>query len=108
MAIAALGREEDLIGKPTLGGEKVNARARKKDDGGSVSVDSNSAGRENFHSKGEPAGLLLGRGHAEVVRLYNPSRKKLGGPQEADQSRVYQVGGSQLQPLYQKWRTEQL
>ena len=44
MAIAAVGREEDLIGKLTQEGEEVNANAREEYDGGSVSVDSNSAG----------------------------------------------------------------
>ena len=80
MAFAALGREEDLIGKLTQGGEEVNPRAREEDDGGSVSVDSNSAGRENLDSEGEPAGLLLRHGHAEVIQLHNPGRKKLRGP----------------------------
>ena len=58
MATAALGREEDIIGKPTMRGEEVNARAREEDDGGSVSVELNSAGREDLHSKREPAGYL--------------------------------------------------
>ena len=72
MAIAAFGSEEDLIGKLTQGGEEVNARAREEDDGGSVSVNSNSAGRENFHSEGEPAGLIdLGYNELEEVN-YNP------------------------------------
>ena len=67
MAIAALGIEEDLIQKLTQGGEEVNARAREEDDGGSVSVDSNSAGREDLNSKREHAGLFLGCGHAKVI-----------------------------------------
>ena len=108
MAAAARDREEDLPSKLAQGSEEVDTTNRKQDVAGPVSVNTDPAGRKDFHPKGESVGLLLGHGDAQALPQQDPSRQELGVPQETNRPRVQCTGRSQVQPLHHKWRVERL